>query len=85
MSREDVSRCDDLLEKAGFEGKSLTWNMLAYEANISVSKSTIQREMHQLDWWRCIACRRGWISPTQAKRRVDWAENALFLRLEPKD
>lgn len=85
MTREDVARCDQILEKAGFNGKSLTWEMLGYEAQCGVSARTLQREMHQLDWWKCIACRKGWVSPKHAERRVNWAKEALFLRPNPED
>ena len=85
LTREDVARCDQLLETAGFDGKTLTWEMLAYEANLNVSPWTMKREMHQLNWWKCIACRKSYVSPDHAKRRVNWAEEALFLRPNDED
>ena len=85
LSREEVARCDQLLETAGFDGKSLTWEMLAYEANLDCSPRTLMRELHQLNWWKCIACTKSWCSPNYAERRVKWAENALFLRPESED
>ena len=85
MSREDVARADQLLETAGFDGKTLTWEMLAYELNLDISSWTLKREMNQLDWHRCIACRKGWCSPSHSEQRVKWAHNALFLRPKPED
>ena len=85
LSREEVARCDQLLETAGFDGKSLTWEMLAYECNLDCSAKTLKREMHHLDWWKCIACRKSWTSPSHVKRRVEWAQDALFLRPNPED
>ena len=56
---------------AGFEGKILTWEVLAYEANCGVSVATLWREMHQLDWWKRISYRKSWISPQHTKKRKE--------------
>ena len=80
MTREDIARCDRLLETAGFDGKTLTWEQLAYEVNIDVSPWTMKREMNILNWHKCITCRKGWCSPDHAVRRVKWVKEALFLR-----
>ena len=59
--------------------------MLIYEINLNCFVRTLQREMHQLDWWKCIACRKSWTSFNHVTRRVDWIEEALFLRSKSKN
>ena len=85
MTREDVARCDQLLESAGFEGKSLDWESLVHECNLNVFAWILQREMQQLNWHKCVVCKKGWCSSNHAAKRVDWAEEVLFLRFRPED
>ena len=80
LTREKVARCDHLLETADWESRSLIWKMLIYESKVKCDVRTLMREMHQLDWWKCIACRKAWTSSNHVVKRVNWVEEALFLR-----
>ena len=85
LSRENVARYNQLFETVDWNDKNLIWKMLIYEINLKCSIKTLQREMHQLDWWKCIACRKSWTSFNHVIRRVDWIEKALFLRSKSKN
>jgi len=51
----------------------------------NASSRTIQRAMGTLGYRKCITCEKGWVSPSDAKRRVEAAKIALQYRPYPED
>ena len=73
-----IHKCERLITSYGAVGRSLTWEQLLHEAEINASEETLRRAMGQRDWSRCIACRRGWQSPKNMTKRVEFAERMLL-------
>jgi hypothetical protein len=72
---------EDILENGGIEARSLTWLSLAAEAGIyGVSDRTIRRHMHTLEYKKCLACVKSWISPRICEIRVTWVKEMLIYR-----
>lgn len=54
------------------ETKALTWEQLGFKAGLEgISARTIQRRMGLREYYKYIACRRGWVNKASAKRRVE--------------
>lgn len=86
LTPDNLNAMEKLIWKYGFEARALTWQALAYEAGIAVEVSwrTIQRAMGTLGYRKCVACRKGWVSPATAKRRLEAATIALRERPTPE-
>ena len=74
---EKLREMEQLLETEGFDARAMTWEALAQEVGIEASVSTIRRSMGTLDHHKCVACRRGWVSPRAAACRAEWARLML--------
>ena len=85
LSKKDIRYLELLIRKGDWEIRVLTWEALAYEANLNVSGRTIQRAMHQLHFRRCLTCQKAWISPAKARKRVEWARDMLTRRPHASD
>ena len=81
VTSKDIREMERVLESEGFEVKALTWEQLGYEVGLEVSGKTIKRHMETTDYHKCIACRKGWVSPRTATRRVEYA--AVMLERYP--
>jgi hypothetical protein len=69
---------EEILRNADVEERAMTWLALGEEAGLNgVSERTIQRAMGRLDYHKCVACQRGWVSKDLARRRVEFAERML--------
>ena len=76
---------EEILENCGIEGRSLTWQQLGTEAGIEASGRTIRRAMETMDYHKCTACQRGWVSPSAAANRVVFAKKMLEKYPRPED
>ena len=63
----------------------MTWLQLGFEAQVDASEATIKRVMGSLDYHKCLACQRGWQSPSSKKNRVEYAKYMLERYPEPED
>ncbi|KAF1809579.1 hypothetical protein P152DRAFT_461262 [Eremomyces bilateralis CBS 781.70] len=68
---------DQLVEEMDSQDREMTWETLATEADIDCSGRTIQRAMQSLDYHKCIACRKAWVSKQLATKRVAYAKKML--------
>ena len=57
MTQEDINRCDKILQEWGFEGRKLSWESLAYEAQIDVKPNILKKYMGTLDYRKSVACK----------------------------
>ena len=76
LNDECIQLVHDFLEKGEYEELSYTYAGIIRELDLPCSEATLRREIHNLDFFRCKACQKGWCSPNYAKRRV---EGASFL------
>ena len=69
---------DKILQDYGVDGRVLTWEQLAEKAGIEdVCGRTIRTHMGSLEYRKCLACKKGWISKKAAEYRVNWASTQL--------
>lgn len=87
LSPAELRTIEETIWKSGFQARALSWEGLALQAGIDkqVSTWTIKRAMGTLDYRKCIACEKGWVSPACAKRRIHDAQIALQYRPRPED
>jgi hypothetical protein len=69
ISPKEMRELERIVEEEGFEAQVMTWEQLGFEAGLNVSGRTIQRAMGMISYHKCIACRKGWVSPSTAKAR----------------
>lgn len=72
-----ICEMERILQEEGIEGWALTWAQLGYEVGLECSYRTIQRTMGSMDYRKCIACQKGWVSDKSAKKRVEWCQRML--------
>jgi len=85
ISSADLLRMEQILWQYGFAARRLSWQALANEAGIKASPRTVERAMGTLHYRKCIACEKGWVSSSNAERRVRDAERALQFRPNAAD
>jgi hypothetical protein len=71
ITNEALRTMGTILRNSDVQTRAMTWETLGYEAGLHVSPRTIQRAMGSLDYHKCIACRKGWVSPELGIRRKD--------------
>ncbi|KAF2403248.1 hypothetical protein EJ06DRAFT_506611 [Trichodelitschia bisporula] len=85
LTKADIARMEAVLEHS-FGEERLTWENLGAAAGINdVSSRTIRNHMEDLDYLKCIACSKTWVSHRIRQLRVDFARTMLFLRPRPSD
>ena len=84
ISDDKLEEMEQILETEGIAGRALTWEQLGFEVGLEVSGRTIQQALGTMDYHKCIACDKGWVSPKVAKKRLEWAQEmyAKYLTLE---
>ncbi len=78
ITREQIKEMERILENEGITGRALTWEQLGMEAGVEASGRTIQRTMQTMDYRKCIACQKGWVSKDMAARRLKFAKVSIF-------
>lgn len=84
LTGRDLRRLERLLITGDWEARILSWESLAVEADLDVSRRTIQRAMHQLNFRQYLTCKKAWIAPEVAQQRVAWAQKMLEERPTPE-
>lgn len=87
LTSQDLETLEKLIWDYGFEARALRWSSLLHAAGIEKNchPRTIQRAMGTLDYRKCIACPKSWVSPKTAQKRVQYAQIMLERYPEPKD
>ncbi|EDU42948.1 HMG box protein [Pyrenophora tritici-repentis] len=85
LSQKDLERCDRFLQDVGWDGRVLTWPQLAEELQLDVSGNTLRSVLGSMDYHKCIACTKGWVSRKLAKKRVEHSETMLALKPTAED
>ncbi len=55
------------------EARGLTQEQLGYEVGLDCTGRTIKNVMGSMNYHQYIACRKGWVNESTAKRRREWA------------
>lgn len=82
---QHIHQMEEILKEEGFEARALTWEQLGYEVGLECSGRIIQRAMGTMEYHKCVACRKGWMSLKIARRRVEWAKIMLQRYLEKEN
>ena len=59
VTQKDIWNMEKILESDRIETRKMTWEQLGFEAELDVCGKTIKRAMGTLDYYKCIACRKG--------------------------
>jgi hypothetical protein len=82
LSPKDLERCDRFLQDAAWDAHVLTWAQLAEELDLGVCGNTLRSHLGSMDYHKCIACTKGWVSQKNAAKRVEHCETMLSLKLD---
>jgi len=85
LTPAQVYEADRFLQDVGWDARVLTWAQLAKELDFGVSGDTMKRALGSLDYHKCVACTKGWVSQRCAKQRVQFAETHLALKPDAND
>ena len=85
LSAKELEQADRFLQDVGWDARILTWDQLASELDYGVSGQTLRTHLGSMDYHKCIACTKGWVSQRTAKMRVHHAETMLSLKPQPSD
>jgi len=77
LSQTDILAADRLLQDLGWDAYILTWDQLAEELDLDVAGETLRHHLGTMDWSKCIACTKGWVSQRHAETRKSWASVIL--------
>jgi transposase len=58
---------------SGWNGRELSWKKLVEEAGLNCSGATAKRALNQAGYKRCKACLKSFLSPTNIKKRLNYA------------
>lgn len=67
-----------MLKCNGFDLQTMSWESFRMQVGLDVKRETT---MGTMDYHRCIAYEKGWVSKPTAERREDWAGKQLEERL----
>jgi hypothetical protein len=85
LSPAQLHQANRFLQDVGWDARVLTWAQLSRELDFGVSGRTLQRALGSLDYHKCIACTKGWVSQRCSHSRVEFSEATLQLRPQPND
>jgi hypothetical protein len=85
LSAKDLRHIEDLLDNIDFSEKSMTYDAIIAKLDLRSSVRTLQCEFHNLDYWKCIACVKGYISPKAGERRVEFCQIMLSRYPDKQD
>jgi hypothetical protein len=85
LSVEQLREADRFLQDYGFEARVLTWQQLAFELGFDVHGDTLRSALGSMNYHKCIACTKGWVSKKLAKSWVHFCETCLALKPKPED
>jgi hypothetical protein len=77
ISKRGIRAIEYIIQSCGQEGRILSWEALGLEAGIEASGRTIRRALGTMQYRRCIACQKSWVSPSLAAKRLQWAKDML--------
>jgi len=70
ITPEKLREMEMILENEGIEARGLTWEQLGTEVGLDVSGCTVRRALGTLEYYKCIACKKGWVNEQTAEKRV---------------
>ena len=75
---DTVRQMEEILESGDFENRALSWAQLGQSVGLSgrhaVHPRTIKNILGDLDYHKCIACQKQWVSNQIAEKRIAFAD-----------
>ncbi len=62
ISAEKIREMKWILQEEGIEARAMTWEHLGYEVRLECTGQTVKNAMGSLNYWKCIACKKGWVN-----------------------
>ena len=85
LSEAQIHEADRFLQAYGWDARVLTWEQLAEELDFGVSGRVLKNALRTMDYSKCIACSKGWISQHHARRRLEYCKLMLERYPKPED
>lgn len=63
---------EQILQEKGIKACTMTWEQLGYEIGFKYTRQTVKNVMESLNYWKCIACKKGWVNKKTAQDRKAW-------------
>ncbi|KAJ6260011.1 hypothetical protein Dda_2224 [Drechslerella dactyloides] len=76
---------DQIFQTTGWDARTMSHEALAFEMGVPVSRRTIVRYMHKINYTNCIACEANYLTPAACERRLAYARLMLDRYPEAKD
>lgn len=77
LSAKDFERVDRFLQDLGWTARVMSWQEIVEDLDLNCNGQTLRDHMGSMDYHKCIACCKGWISGKLAPKRKAWAEVML--------
>lgn len=78
ITPSEIHEMERIIKESDAIGRSMTWLALGRQAGLEdVSERTIRRTLGRMDYHKCVACLKTWISSSLAQQRVDFADYML--------
>jgi hypothetical protein len=62
LSLKDLEQTDCFLQDLEWSARSMTWSQIAEKLDLDVSGQTLRHHIGSMDYHKCIACSKEWIS-----------------------
>ncbi len=73
-------KMDEVIEycSENWEQRIMDYDVLIRELDLNCASSTLQKQLHQKGYYRCIACQKPFLTTAQVIRRLLWAIAYIF-------
>jgi hypothetical protein len=85
LSHKDLERADKFLQDIGWDARVMTWDQICEELSLPCGGHTLKDHLGSMDYHKCIACCKGWVSPKLAEKRKEWCEVMISRYPEKED
>jgi transposase len=85
ISDAQIRVMERIIEEADIQERSMSWEALAIEAGVDCCARTVRRAMHKRGYKKCIACRKSYVDPKLASKRIKYARDMLNKYPRPED
>jgi hypothetical protein len=72
VTSQKIREMRRILKEDEFEAQALIWEQLDYEIELECSDQIISNAMSNMNYHKCVVCRKWWVSEKTARRRVEW-------------
>ncbi|KAF2629618.1 hypothetical protein BU25DRAFT_316607, partial [Macroventuria anomochaeta] len=85
ISQKKLHEIERFLQDEGWDARVKTWDELVEEFDLDCAGETLCAHTGSLDYHKCIACCKGWVSQRCVRQRVKHSETMLALKPDKED